>query len=933
VAITFDSSILLDYYQGRTGQISAATNSLVAAQKKNPTAPWSTSSTAPRANELVRAALAGKKLVNEGSAQLDVAGASKDYQKLFALYQGLNTLYGLAEQAGAEKSTATERAQLSKAFGKGMTEVAAYAESLKLDNLRLTRGSSIDMTRTQLNSALAFGKSDTDVGVPIANVQYDTGVVHTGAMNAPVAGFQGDVQFQIMVKKVNSTELVSINLADMGATERTVSNVVSHINTQLQAAGAVTRFATNRIPGVPETKMVGGVKVTLSTPPDQWSLKVKGDVAEQITFVPVNTGGAVYMAQTAGIADKASTADVNEESREQQFLKFQTDLSVGAPPPPPVAQQGERFAVDGRVFAKTLDADVKAVRQTVTGSDGSVYMLADIAGTVNGQTIKGEQDVALLKYDTAGNLIYTRTLGAASKASGMALAVSADGQIAVAGSTTGSFQQGDAGADAAKSDSFVTLYDKNGDELWTQRRAAREDDEATSVTFAANGAVLVAGRAKSNMPGAASVGGWDGYVQSFTGTKKPLGGYAVTTNFVTQFGTAGTDSVSAMAVEGANLATVGIENGRAVLRRFDLSDPSAPILVATRDLGDLQGGSISGVAFNGGDIVVAGATRNAGLAATTVNTAHAGGVDAFVSTVSSTFSSGAGADKLNYFGGVGDDAATAMTVSEGKVWLAGSATNDLPGSLAKIGATDGYLVRMDASTGAVEWARRFSAKDGGAAPTSIAVDTTGASALDRFGLPKGAMEYSQSTLLTSATSVRAGDQFQIRTDEGGRPGTVTIEDNDTLQSLAAKIQRAAGFRVKVQIVKDGDVQRLQIKPQGEKGTVEILAGKTDRNALEALGLPEGVVRVRPEGKGIDRDKIYGMTLPRDLVIDTREQAKASLDKLNTALATIRTAYRDLNTMFAPAAATSSATSGEVPAYLKNQAANYQAALDRLLGSG
>ena len=69
------------------------------------------------------------------------------------------------------------------------------------------------------------------------------------------------------------------------------------------------------------------------------------------------------------------------------------------------------------MFSHPLDANVLDVRASKTGADGSLYVLADIKGALGGQTIQGSQDVALQKYDSAGNLIYTRTLGAAETTS------------------------------------------------------------------------------------------------------------------------------------------------------------------------------------------------------------------------------------------------------------------------------------------------------------------------------------------------------------------------------------------------------------------------------------------------------------------------------------------------------------------------------------
>ncbi|MEJ0066495.1 MAG: hypothetical protein WDM85_14705 [Caulobacteraceae bacterium] len=70
--------------------------------------------------------------------------------------------------------------------------------------------------------------------------------------------------------------------------------------------------------------------------------------------------------------------------------------------------------------------------------DGSLYVLANVTENADGSTPAGGQDVALQKYDSAGNLIFSHDLGSASSASGLSLAVSADGsQVAVAGQVTG----------------------------------------------------------------------------------------------------------------------------------------------------------------------------------------------------------------------------------------------------------------------------------------------------------------------------------------------------------------------------------------------------------------------------------------------------------------------------------------------------------------
>jgi hypothetical protein len=933
---TVDNSYLLGLFGGsasnaslfgalaNAGAAAAASPVTAAPSKTAPTPPWKSAS-APPASDLVKAALSGRSLINENATQLDLANASEDYRKLFTVYQGLNSLKALADRMTAKGVSDSEKAQLRRAFASGLNQVGGYVDGLKLDQLRLTRGA-------------AMSKDQAQVGVKRNDTSYATKPLFEGAPDAAVPAFDGDVRFNLAVKGVNSTRTVSFDLSEMGSTPRSMNNVVAYLNGKLEAAGVVTRFAAHRTPAEPQTVKVGNTTVTLPAKPDQWSLDLRGDVSETLTFSAVDTAEAVYVGQLAGkpaetktttTGGVTTTTTTKASTVNAQLLKFQTDTAPGAAPPDPVAGPGASNWVPGRSFADTLGPEVKAIRATATGADGSVYVLADVTGTTDGQTIKGARDVALQKYDSAGNLVYTRTLGAQSTATGLGLAVSADGKVAVAGSITGGLDQNATGTDAKTADSFVTLYNTDGEEQWTQRRAARDEDEAQAVSFGADGSVYVAGRARSAMPGSdGALGGWDGYLEGFSATG--------TAQFTTQFGTTADDRVGGLAVSGSTIVVAGMENGHGIVRRFDLQAGAPPAAAGVRDLGVVQGG-IAGVGIDGGSIVLAGSSSNAGLAVGTVNGAYSGGgADAFVAKIALDLAP-ATSDRLSWFGGAGADSVSAMTVgANGQVWITGSSTADLPG-LAPVstasGSKDGYVARIDADTGAVGWSRRFTATDGQAAPTSIAVDASGASALDRLGLPRGTIDVSDSRLLTANSSLRAGDQFYIRTREGGTKAAVTIEKGDTLDTLATKISRAAGFQVKVSQVRSGDSTVLKLMALNDRSTVEVLAGKPGRNALPALGFAEGVISI-PGLTGQGGDKVYGLALADTLNLDTDEGVAAAVKTLGTALSTVRNAYSYIAAPpAAPGASRAGNQSGEVPAYLKNQIANYQAALARLTGGG
>jgi hypothetical protein len=518
--ISIDSSLLSNYYLSKEGILgsstststSSTTGSTSASTAPAPSPPWDAatpkSQTVSSASALATKVLGGQNIIDPNTTLTSVKGASTQYDSLFTLYQGLNALEGMTEQMLASSATTSSKASLATAFQSGLTQVSSYVKGLSLPNLRVTTGT--------------VASSDTSTtGAATENDNYNTPVIFIGAQNTPVPSFQGTVQFNINVTNYNKTQTtVPIDLSGMGSTPRTMPNVTNYINSQLQAAGVVTRFADNETPGQPQVIKVGGQSVTLPAGPDQWGWTIQGVSTEQVSFSAPATAAAVYVAQTAGnvagyAAQEASdqsqanlaaqsgsksttdpTADDTITQPFQQLLTFQNSTASTTATAPAAASSlpGTANAVAGEISATTLDSTITNVQATATAADGSLYVLGNINGPTDNQTIQGSQDVVLQKFDSTGNLVYSQTLGAGSSASGYSLAVSSDGQVAVAGSFTGSLDSGDTGNGPSGTDSFVTLYDSSGDEVWTQTGLQPSNNQVNSVAFGANDEVLVAGQ-------------------------------------------------------------------------------------------------------------------------------------------------------------------------------------------------------------------------------------------------------------------------------------------------------------------------------------------------------------------------------------------------------------------------------------------------------
>ena len=894
VVISITASLLSSYYDAKYN-IGANTTSSgsSSASTTAPTPPWQSTSTAPKQSALVSSVLNGSTFFNPSATQLTSPGGAEgsDYKNLFALYQGITALQGLAANAAATGVTASQLASYQSAFTKGMAQLSTFLGQTSFKGLDVAQGT-------------LTASDQTKEGAPVETDTYTTGTVYSGSPSDPVPAFAGDVSFAMNLTDTHGVaKTVNFNLDDMGSTPRTMGNVVNYLNSQLSAAGAVTRFKDVDTAVAPVTTTVNGKSVTLSTPPDNYALQIVGTDTENVTFTPPSTTPAVYVTATSGTAAAAATSLTAAVTGDQtqQLLKFDTGSST------PSASL---------VSNDAMQAAVSSALASATGPDGSVYVVANVDGaTADGQTIQGSQDVALMKYDSAGNLQYTRTLGAANSATGYAIAVSADGsKVALAGSVTGALDADDTGQSATSTNSFVSEFSTAlGSEQWTTTQASTAGDVATGVAFGSDGAVYVTGSTQGALPnGGVKLGGQDLYLRSYT----PQGTLVSTQ----QYGTTGTDTPGGIAVSGASVYVAGSEGGNAVVRQFSIGSGDTLTAGAVNNLGALQGGTVVGVGVNSdGSVVVAGSTHNGALSAGTVTTAYQSGQEGFIASLGANLQSGS----LTYVPTSGDLSATAMTVSGGQVYLAGAVATTPSSGSGLTNTTNGYVAAVNPTTGAVTWSQQFQGTDAKAAPTSIAVSATGASVLDQLGLPT-AINYATSTSLVDNTSLRAGDSFSIQAGNGAAQ-KITIQAGDTLQTLETEIGRATGYQVTMTTPTVSGETQLKLVPQNSSVPIKLISGPSGSDVLSALGLTAGEISndVGQTTTASHTAKVtLGLNLTSSLNLNSTASIQAATTALNLASAKIQNAYQSLAN---PTSSTTASTSTPSQ-YVTNQIANYQSAL-------
>lgn len=854
---------------------------------------------------------------------------NKDEKALFALYLALDKLKTVADYAADPTTPTALLDRLNSQFRGGLAQVQDFTRNAALDKLTLIYGDK----KSSIQSDISLGKDNPNIQGAILPVLSKT---------QAIPNIVGNEVFTLKLDKLTSSDTITIDLSQISGPV-TLTSLVNLINTQINA---VTVLDAN---GIPVSKYASrftaeevssgkfalklnvklGEKATLTAQTSEPSLYITGSHKAAGT-------GKVETATLTKLRSLATTAPITEFSRQIAG----TDNGGFVPPPKAaastttpttpaaIAAAAAAAVAPAATTVKPKPLDTKA-NATAVDSAGNVYVVGSSRGNfgsqINGAAV---QDVFLTKFDAAGNQLFSRLLGASNKADAFAVVVDSADNVIIAGQTNKKLIPSDTLTGA---DSFVTKFDKSGTELFTYQQDTIATDQANSIAVDATGNIIVTGSIQGNLNATTTYGGGtDVYVTKLDGLTGKLVASA-------QIGGTGTELGQAVTIAGdGNILVASQENGRAIIRKLDATNLTSTL--ASYDLGNLAGGSISGIAVDAtGNIYVAGNSSSGSLNGGSVTNAHSGGIDGFVTkltdggtTLSAAFT--------HFLGTAGTDTVEGLTVQNGAVYVAGKTNSALPGAV-KTGTTDGFAAKINTTTGATDFIRQFGGVAGYNGSSALAFSATGSSVLTKLGLPTGLYDNSQTHNIETQTSARVGDQFFISVN-GGLTHKISISAGETYTTLAKKIQRVSFQFLKA--VPIAGLKGPEIKIETFNGsTVDVIAGKGSRDALVKLGLQP--TKILPAKKlfaigqaaiGTDPNNlggVFALNLKSGFALGSRKEAEFVSSQITTTLETIKRAFRSLTFDKAKADILKQGklNSGTVPPQLAKQLANYQNGLKRI----
>ena len=411
---TFDNNVLGAFYSsgvslGLSGHAAKIQDELLNGSFANvdPAVipPWTVPEARPF-DEMLQRIFSSGPLIDLSDPKVNNTGGDDQFKNLFGLFTGLTKLREMATYVEEDSGAASRLQLLQNRFEGYLGEVKSFVDELAFEDTTLLYG----LKTQSMTSTQTFPKDP----------KYTTPFHFSGSVSTvredPIAGLTGTETFDITVVNSVETKVINIDLSQVSGALN-VDNVSDYIQSQLTANSVTSSIQVERFNEF------------------SYGFHLKLNDTETVTFGNASDSEAgVYVAGTNNVGDYSSG-----------FMKKFDDLANTAP--------NDAF----RSEIETSEAD--SARSVAVDSQGYVYTVGSTAGDLENLANQATNDAYLRKYDAAGQLVWSRLLGATDDANGFAVAVDANDDVIIAGNVSGSLSATSYGGNY---DSFVTKFDGTG---------------------------------------------------------------------------------------------------------------------------------------------------------------------------------------------------------------------------------------------------------------------------------------------------------------------------------------------------------------------------------------------------------------------------------------------------------------------------------------
>ena len=211
-----------------------------------------------------------------------------------------------------------------------------------------------------------------------------------------------------------------------------------------------------------------------------------------------STAGAVLWTRQLGTTDFEQCYAISADGLGNVYISGQASGSLGGPNAGSVDVFLCKYDSEGNLLWTRQFGTTEYENNEALSADGmgNVYISGTTFGSLGGPNA-GSGDVFVSKYDSEGNRLWTRQLGTTLGDGSYAVSADGTGNVYISGGTTGSL----GGPSAGREDAFVSKYDSEGNLLWTRQFGSSFEDEPHGMSIDGRGNVYVSGMTFGSLGG------------------------------------------------------------------------------------------------------------------------------------------------------------------------------------------------------------------------------------------------------------------------------------------------------------------------------------------------------------------------------------------------------------------------------------------------